>query len=155
MRDHGKKLPTHFRCGGRLLGGCDWYDAHIVFFYDWISFQMLWESWTPGLHAVILDEIGTVERNVEHRLLFEVMQAVQKRHEEWQRPFLILMCTAMVSDRLDGTLKLLSPLRVECPRRPYEVERYEVGVGSLREMWQAMATAAANLLRNVGFCFLD
>ena len=57
------------------------------------------------------------------------------------------MCAATVSDRLDGALETLHPLRIECPKRPYELERYEVDVGSLQELWQAMATAAAHLLR--------
>ena len=76
--------------------------------------------------------------------------AVLKRHEEWPEPFLILMCAATVSDRLDGALETLHPLRIECPKRPYELERYEVDVGSLQELWQAMATAAAHWLRKEG-----
>ena len=84
-----------------------------------------------------------MERNLECSFLFEVMLAVQKRHEEWLQPFLILMCAATVSDRLDGALETLHPLRIECPKW----ERYEVDVGSLQELWQVMATAAAHLLR--------
>ncbi len=79
--------------------------------------------------------------------LFEVMLAVQKGHEEWLQPFLILMCAATVSDRLNGVLGMLDPLRIECPKRPYELERYEVDMGSLQELWQVMATAAAHVLR--------
>ena len=133
-----------------MQGGCDWRSADIVF--SIIGLACRWYE-TNGIeyfdayNAVILDEIGSVGRNVEYSFLFEVMLAVQKRHEEWPEPFLILMCAATVSDRLDGALETLHPLRIECPKRRYEMERYELDVGSLQELWQVMATAAAHLLR--------
>ena len=150
MHGHVKNLRSRFRYGGRVQGGCDWRSADIVL--STIGLACRWYE-TNGIeyfdayNAVILDEIGSVERNVEYSFLFELMLAVQRRHEEWPEPFLILMCAATVSDRLDGALGMLDPLRIQLPKRPYELERYEVDVGSLQELWQAMATAAAHLLR--------
>ena len=64
------------------------------FLYYWISVQVVCRwcetygiEYFDAYNAVILDEIGSVERNVEYSFLFELMLAMQRRHEEWPEPF--------------------------------------------------------------------
>ena len=90
MHGHVKNLRSHFRCGGRVQGGCYWRSADIVF--STIGLACRWCE-TNGLqsfddfNAVILDEIGSVERNTEYSFLCQVMLAVQKIMRSGRSPF--------------------------------------------------------------------
>jgi hypothetical protein len=142
------KQPSHYRTGAGQGGDSDWTSAHVVF--ATVGLASRWYAGS-GLNAfgdfgaVLLDEFGSVERDVEYSFIFEVMLEIQARHEKKGWPFPIFMCTATMSDRLADTVDQMHPTRIECPKRPFPLERYQVDMESLSALYDAMATCAAKL----------
>ena len=132
---------SHYRTGGKKIGGCAWNDACIIF-----STVGLCSRWyvSDGMNAlndfdaVILDEFGAVERNMDYSFIFELMLKTQKMRLSQSRFFPILMCTATMSARLSETMQTLNPLIIACTKRPYLLERYEVEIETLDEMYKTM-----------------
>ena len=111
---------AHYRTGGKKSGGCAWRDARIIF--STVGLCSRWYvsdgiSALDDFDAVILDEIGAVERNMDYSFIFELMQENQNRRLSQSRMFPILMCTATMSDRLSETMQTLCPLIIDCPKR--------------------------------------
>ena len=75
------RTKAHYRIGGDISGGCDKDKAEIVF--ATVGLACRWHA-TEGLTqflgygAVLLDEIGSVERGVDYSLSFEVLLAVKQ-----------------------------------------------------------------------------
>jgi HrpA-like RNA helicase len=143
-------MSSHFRIGGGTHGGCAWTKASVIF--TTVGLASRWYA-NDGIEAfkdfgaALLDEFGTVERDIGYSFMFEVMQKIQsQRPENW--PFIILMCTASMSERLTEAVALLGPSKIECLKRPYPLERYMVKVNSLTAMYEAMASGATDLLRS-------
>jgi HrpA-like RNA helicase len=74
------------------------------------------------------------------------MLEIQARNELKGWPFPTLMCTATMSDRLADAVDQMHPTRIECPKRLFLSERYQVEMESLTALYDAMATCAAELL---------
>jgi HrpA-like RNA helicase len=98
----------------------------------------------------LLDEFGAVERDIEYSFMFEVMRKIQVQWAPQSWHFFILMCKATMSDRLTEAMDLLCPSKVEFPKRPYPLERYQVEMESLPvpAMCDAMAKCVIALLRS-------
>ena len=145
-----KKEPCHFRIGGGIRGGCKWGKASVVFATvglasRWYAFGGL--KFFHCFGAVLLDEFGTVERDIEYSFIFEVMCKIQAQRPTCL-PFFILMCTATMSERLTRAVDMLGPSKIECPRRPYPLERYQVEMESFPAMYEAIAKCAVAILRS-------
>jgi hypothetical protein len=82
MHDHCDQ-PSHYRTGRNHSGGRPWKRADIVF--STIGMSSRWYA-SDGIYAfqefdaVILDEIGALERNVEYSLMLEVMLEISLQH---------------------------------------------------------------------------
>jgi hypothetical protein len=146
-----KNHPCHYRVGGDIQDGVPWHTASVIF--ATVGLASRWYA-NEGLSAfddfgaVLLDEFGAVERNIEYSFLFEVMRKIQAQRASRGYRFFILMCTATMSDRLTEAMDLLCPSKIECPKRPYPLERYQVEMDSLPAMYEAMAKCAIALLRS-------
>ena len=155
MHDHCEHTKTHWRTGNSKHGGNEWKDAQIIFATVGLFFR--WYA-SNGIHAlddfgaVILDEIGSVERQMDYSLIFEVMRVKQ----EQDATFKILMCTATMSKRLSDTMDKLNPYIIECFKRPWALERYEKTVDTLELMYNKVAACGLELLKSgrTGLIFL-
>ena len=148
-------IASHFRTGGRKHGGCEWDEAEIIF--ATVGLCLRWYA-SEGISAlddfgaVILDEIGSVERQVDYNFIFEVMRMKQSQDDT----FKILMCTATMSKRLSDTMDKLNPYRIQCSKRPNALERYEKAFDTLEAMYNKVAESGQELLRSqrTGLIFL-
>ena len=148
-------IASHYRTGGKKQGGCQRKDARIIFstvglFLRWYASDGM--SALNEFGAVLLDEIGSVERQIDYSFIFEVMRQKQQRGGK----FKILMCTATMSARLSETMRELQPHMIECFKRPYVLERYQVDIDTLEEMYITLAACAQELLKSkrTGLIFL-
>ena len=152
-------IASHWRTGGKKSGGCAWIDARIIFSTIGLCFRWYASDGINALNdfdAVVLDEIGAVERNMDYSFIFELMQENQRRRMSENRMFPIFMCTATMSDRLSETMRKLRPDIIECPKRPYLLERYQVEIDTFDAMYKTMAACAKELLESgrTGLMFL-
>ena len=147
------KIASHYRTGGKKQGGCRWDDAHVIF--STVGMFLRWYA-NCGMGAlnefgaVLLDEIGAVERQIDYSFIFRIMREKQTH----SGTFKILMCTATMSERLSGTMGELRPHMIECSKRPHVLERCQVDIDTLQEMYIKLAACAKELLNSKHTCLI-
>ena len=111
---HGHcSTPSHYRIGGDISGGCEKGRARIAFSTVGLAckwYASLGLNHFPGFGAVLLDEIGSLERSVDYRLTSEVMQRLPRQWADAGYKMFIMMCTATISDRVHENLQELEPV---------------------------------------------
>ena len=142
--------PSHFRIGDNIQGGVSWSNARIIFATVGLAFKWYANNGARFLDcfgAILFDEFGTIERNADYSLLYEVVEKEQVLRKESYYPFFIFLSAATLSERLFETVNLLGAVRLECPKRPHLLELYEVDVCSSPQVYEAISMCAVELLR--------
>ena len=142
--------PAHYRIGDGIRGGVAWDSARIIF--ATVGLACKWYAsdgprFLACFGAVLFDEFGTIERNADYSLLYEVVHGEQLHRKGTRYPLYIFLSAAAMSERLTETVNTLGAVKLECPKRPHRLELYEVDVGSFPQVYEAIAMCAVVLLR--------
>ena len=126
MQKHAQaaQVPSCYRMGGRRKGGDRLRSAKIVFATTGLALKWYasdgaeFLSWYGG---VFFDEVADAERDPEYGLLWTVSHRVSQSRDYSLK---LVVGSGTLSGRMKKIFSVLDAQVVECPLRPFPIQRY-------------------------------